>query len=619
MTNAIQEIPLSKLIASSANVRRTGRSINIGELAASIEAHGLLQNLTVRPVLNGKKTPEAFEVIAGGRRLAALKVLAKRKALPVNFGIPCHIVVEGIAEEISLAENALQCPMHPADQYEAFAKLHDEHGMRPEDIAARFGVTSAVVKQRLKLGAVSPKLMKVYRSGELNLDQLTAFAITDDHKKQERVWSDLPPFNCDREAILHALSEGQVRSDDRRAVFVGAKAYEAASGVIVRDLFDSEGGGFFADAELLGRLAREKLQGFVDEVAAEGWKWIAIEPEFDHGMMADMRRIYPGAVKLSKNERKQLRKLQARCDALCEKYADAGMPEKIAAQCERLERAIEALDRHEFAGADFAIAGAIVTLSHDGEVRVERGLVRREDEPNKKSGKADKENTHGEEADGKASLSERLVADLTAHRTAGLRNELAQNSGMAVIATVHALAAATFFSSSGDVSCLQITPRNVSLASHASGIEESPASRQIAERHEAWAKRLPRDPATLWNFIHGLSDSERLGLLAHCVSLTVNAVQASNHRNAVAIDHADILARELALDMTAYWQPTAEGYLGRVAKERIIEAVQEGVTEAAAKNIAAMKKQAMAETAAKLLSGKGWLPVLLRSGANASA
>ena len=412
MTYAIQEIPLSKLIASSANVRRTGRSANIGELAASIEAHGLLQNLTVRPMPNGKKKPEAFEVIAGGRRLAALKVLAKRKALPANVSVPCNIIIEAIAEEISLAENALQCPMHPADQYEAFAKLHDEHGMTAEDIAARFGVTSAVVKQRLKLGAVSPKLMKLYRSGEMNLDQLTAFAITDDHKKQERVWSDLPPFNCDREAILHALSEGQVGSDDRRAVFVGVKAYEAAGGVIVRDLFDSEGGGFFADAELLGRLAREKLQGFADTISTEGWKWIAIEPEFDHGMMGDMRRIYPEAVKLSKNERKQLRKLQTRYDALCGKYADADMPEKIAAQCERLERAIEAFDKREFTGADFAIAGAIVTLSHDGEVRVERGLVRSEDEPNKKSGKADKKSANGEPSDGKAPLSEKLVADL---------------------------------------------------------------------------------------------------------------------------------------------------------------------------------------------------------------
>jgi hypothetical protein len=90
----------------------------------------------------------------------------------------------------------------------------------------------------------------------MNLDQLSAFAITEDHERQERVWSELPTFNRSRESILRALSEGQVPSDDRRAVFVGAKAYEEAGGGIIRDQFDAEGGGFFADAELLNRLAR---------------------------------------------------------------------------------------------------------------------------------------------------------------------------------------------------------------------------------------------------------------------------------------------------------------------------------------------------------------------------
>ena len=77
-------------------------------------------------------------------------------------------------------------------------------------------------------GAVSPKLMMLYRKGDMNLDQLSAFAITEDHERQERVWKVLPPFNRSRHAILHALSEGQVRSDDRRALFVGSKVYEGS-------------------------------------------------------------------------------------------------------------------------------------------------------------------------------------------------------------------------------------------------------------------------------------------------------------------------------------------------------------------------------------------------------
>ena len=452
--------------------------------------------------------------------------------------------------------------MHPADQHEAFAKLHAEHGMSAKDIAARFGVTATVVRQRLKLGAISPKLMKVYRNGDMNLDQLSAFAITDDHERQQRVWAELPAFNRSRDAILRALSEGQVRSDDRRAVFVGAKAYEAAGGGIVRDLFDAEGGGYFADAELLSRLAREKLQGVADEVAAEGLKWVAVEPEFDHGMAADMRRVYPEAVRLRKKEKKQLRKLQDLYDALCERNGE-DMPAKAAAELERVERAIAALDRHEFRPADKARAGAIVTLDRDGEVRIERGFVRGEDEPAKTSAKAGKRSATGEADDGTAPLSEKLVADLTAQRTAGLRNELANNPEMALIATVHALAAATFFAGSGAISCQQLTPRSVFLSTHAAGIDETPALRQIAERHDAWAKRLPPDPAELWTFVKELLEADRMGLLAHCVALTVNAVHAAGHRGVEAGDHADALARELALDMAGYWQPTVTSYLGR--------------------------------------------------------
>lgn len=608
---AIQDIPLAKLVASPANVRRTGRASNIGALAASIAAHGLLQNLTVRALPNGRKKPDSYEVVAGGRRLAALKALAKRKALPVNAAVPCHVLDDETAEEISLAENALQCPMHPADQYEAFARLHAQHGMSAEDIAARFGVTPTVVKQRLKLGAVSPKLMKAYRDGDMSLHQLSAFAITDDHAKQERVWTELPPFRRSREAILAALNEGHVRTDDRRAVFLGIKAYQAAGGVVVRDLFDADGGGFCADAELLDRLAREKLQSVADAVIAEGWKWVSVELEFDRGKVAAMRRICPEAVRLTAKERKKLLKLQARHDALCDAQADDAS-EKVAAQLERLQKAIEALDRHEFRDADRAIAGAIIALSYHGEVLIERGYVNSEDEPKAKRGDAD--NAEGDAAPAKASLSEKLIADLTAHRTAGLRNELAQNTAMAFVAVVHALAAATFFANGVKVSCLQVNLRSACLSSYAPGIGETPVAQQIAERHDAWAKRMPHDPALLWTFVQGLSETERSALLAHCASLTVNAVHLSGGRGGEANDHADTLARELALDMSAYWQPSVTNYFGRVSKERILEAVRDGVSVEAAKRIDGMKKSAMGETAAQLLTGKNWLPAVLQTG-----
>jgi ParB family chromosome partitioning protein len=609
-------VPLSRLKKSPKNVRKVPHTkADIKAFAASIASVGMLQYPVVEPELGPKGKPTGnYLVNAGeGRRLAQL-LRVKRKEIKADEPIRCILDTEHSATEISLAENAIRSEMHPADQYEAFAKLHSEEGQSAEDIAARFGVTATVVRQRLKLGAVSPKLRALYRKGEMNLDQLSAFAITEDHERQERVWRELPTFNRRRESILHALSEGQVRSDDRRAVFVGSKTYEEAGGSIIRDLFDADGGGFFADAELLNGLVREKLQRHAEKVAAEGWRWVLAEPEFDHEASAAMRRVYAKPVPLSKTERQRLRKLETRYDALCDKYPHGDVPAGDAEKLGRIEAAIESLRREEYKARDVALAGAFVTLAGDGSVRIERGFVRSEDEPESKTKAKDQKNPSAKGTDGLAPLSEKLVAELTAYRTSALRNELAQHPATALIALVHALTLATFFEGSAG-SCLEIKPKSAWLSGHAPGIDESVAEKQIAERHAAWAKRLPQKPEALWTFIHGLSEDERSGLLAHCVSLTVNAIHAPRRSADESEAHATVLAREVALDMAAYWQPTATSYFGRVSKERIVEAVRDGVSKQAADNIVRLKKPAMAEAAETALAGKGWLPALLATSA----
>ena len=355
-------VPLGKLKKSPKNVRKVPHTTaDIRAFAASIAALGMLQYPVVEPEIGPKDKPTGFYLVnAGeGRRLAQL-LRVRRKEIKADEPIRCILDTEHSGTEISLAENAIRCDMHPADQYEAFAKLHVEEGMSAEDIAARFGVTAAVVRQRLKLGAVSPKLMMLYRKGEINLDQLSAFAITEDHERQERVWSELPTFNRSREAILRALSEGQVRSDDRRALFVGSKAYEEAGGSIIRDLFDAKGGGFFADAELLNRLVGEKLQRHAEKVAAEGWRWVVAEAELDREACADMRRVFAKPAPLSKAERKRLRKLEARYKALYDKYADGDVPAEDAAKLDRIE-AVAALCKEEYKAQDLALAGAFLT------------------------------------------------------------------------------------------------------------------------------------------------------------------------------------------------------------------------------------------------------------------
>ena len=640
-TSELRDIPLSKLVPSPANVRRTACDAGIEELAASIAAHGLLQSLSVRPVTDGDgQASGRYEVIAGGRRLAAMKMLAKRKAMAKSAPVPCLVQAAGEAEELSLAENVVREQLHPADQFEAFQRLHVEHGMGAEEIAARFGVTPAVVRQRLRLGAASPVLLGLYREGALNLDQLMAFCVTDDHARQEQVWESLS-WNKEPHLIRRLLTEAHVAAGDRRAVFVGVEAYEAAGGVIVRDLFAEDGGGWLADPALLDRLVAEKLEVAAKEVAGEGWKWVQPLAEFPYGHAAGMRRVWPLPPDLAEAEQARLDALSEEHESLAAEHEDADeLPEGVAERLAALEAEIEPLSARRYDPEEVARGGAFVTLDTYGALRIERGFVRPEDEPRPEpegvsggdyDGMAEehaeigdaREPTGDEEADepdGPTPLSDRLVAELTAHCTAALREAMAADPDTALVAVTHALALAAFYPAGYDPgTCLEIEPKSAVLRGHAPEADDAPASRAMTLRHDQWAGQMPRDGADLWSFVVGLDHDSRLDLLAYGAARTVNAVQVAWDRRPRAQVHANALARTVRLDMAAWWAPTAAGYLGRVTKARILEAVREGVSADTAERIEGLGKQAMAAEAERLLAGSRWLPALLRTSAPVAA
>lgn len=218
-------IPLNKLKKHPKNARKTPHSeASIEAKAASIAVKGILQNLVVEPELDAEGQPTGFYLVSigEGRRLAQL-LRAKRKQIKKTEPIRCVIDTENDAAEISLDENVTREDLHPADQFERFRELAEDRGWGAEEIAARFGVTPHVVKQRLRLGAVSPKLMQVYRDGGLTLDQLMAFAITEDHARQEQVYENLS-YNKEPRIIRHDLMKSNVAATDRRAIFIGAEA-----------------------------------------------------------------------------------------------------------------------------------------------------------------------------------------------------------------------------------------------------------------------------------------------------------------------------------------------------------------------------------------------------------
>ena len=623
----VRDIPLNKLVPSPDNVRKKLREGVVTERAASILAHGLLQSLTVRPQLNDdKRETGKYEVIAGCTRLYALRYLAAKKQIAKNAPIPCNVREDGIATELSLAENIHREELHPADQFEAFRDLLQTEGVSVDDIAARFGVTARTVKERLKLGSVSPDLIGIYREGGMGLDQLMAFTVIDDHIRQKEVWENLP-LQRSPDRIRRVLREGQVSSSDKRASFVGQDAYEAAGGIILRDLFSEDHGGYLTDPALLDRLALAKLEQIADEVRKEGWKWVERAIDFPHHLC--MRRIQPKDVPLSQEDIDRMEAIEAELEGLEAESEQSGEYDaEMEAKVKSLNAEYERLNAKAIAYApdEYAIAGAFLSITYDGRLEIDRGLVRREDEPKVEFSKDEtpapealdeaREGTQpeGEEEEPEERLgySDRLIMELSAHRTLAMRDALGANTELAMTALTHTLALQTFYISHSNLSCLKVSPRSIRLEAHAPGIGDGIAARRIAARHEEWTARLPEEPEGLWDFVRALQSQECLALLAHCTALCVEDVIASS-RAINPRSHADQLAEVLSLNMREYWKPTVASYLGRVSKAQILEAVREGVSEQAAEPLVRLKKSEMAHAAEDLLSNTSWLPDIWRS------
>jgi ParB family chromosome partitioning protein len=317
-------IPFNKLVLSQFNVRRVKAGVAIEELAEDIARRTLLQSLTVRPVLDesGAETG-TYEVPAGGRRYLALELLVKQKRLARTAPIPCIVRTGGIAEEDSLAENVQRAPLHPLDQFRAFLALR-EKGQSEEEIAAAFFVSAHVVRQRLRLAAVSPRLLDVYAEDGITLDQLMAFTVNFDHARQQQVWEALQhSYTKELYQIRRLLTEDAVRASDKRAQLVGLADYEAAGGVVLRDLFESDDGGWLEDPALLDKLFAEKLEREAEAIRAEGWKWVEVAPEFPYGRTYGLRRLSGTEVAMTEDDVAARDALKAELDKLEETYAEA--------------------------------------------------------------------------------------------------------------------------------------------------------------------------------------------------------------------------------------------------------------------------------------------------------
>ena len=626
-------VPLSRLVSrpKGRNVRKTPR-MSIPELAASIQRVGLLQNLIV--TADGKR----YEVVAGGRRLAALKLLAKKRRISKEWDVPCLLVADGTARTASLTENVQREAMHPADQFEAFAALVAE-GRPIEDIAADFSVTPLVVQRRLKLANVSPRLLADYRAEAVSLDQLMALAITDDHTAQEAAFYDAPTWQRSPHNLRDRLTEREIDAYRHPLVrFVGLDSYEQAGGSIRRDLFaEGDKGVYLTDAALLERLAQDKLAGIAAEVQAEGWAWVDATPGMTHADLQAFQRAPRERRNPNKRDAQRIEKLQTKMRELAE-AVDAALDdedeEKADALQEEGERLGEQLQALEdgllgYAANVKVAAGAIVSIDRDGQAVIHRGLLREAEAKALRTlerlrqgfgseGEAGNDDT-GEEADDApkpAAMSDRLAQRLSAHRTAALQIEVARHLQVALAALVHGMVQTVLQESyyGHDLPLGVKLTQQDRLEGMAPDWPESPAAVALRELQQVAGEALPEDSAELFAALLAKSQDELVRLLAVCVASTVDVVtpRATQHQPGAE------LAQAVALDMAAWWQPTADGYFQHVPKAAILAAVGEFAPEHVTQ-LAKLKKGDIASEAERLADGTGWMPAIFKAAGSQDA
>ncbi|MCK4141970.1 ParB/RepB/Spo0J family partition protein [Ralstonia pseudosolanacearum] len=627
-TKNLMLVPLSQLLPrrSKRNARKAPR-LSIPELAASIARVGLLQNLIVILSPDG----EAWEVIAGDRRLTALKLLAKKKRIAADYEVPCLLVADASARTVSLAENLLREQMHPADQFEAFAALVKE-GRPIEDIAADFGVSPLVVQRRLKLANVSSRLLADYRAGDITLEQLMALTITDDHTAQEAAFYGAPEWQRGASALRERLTEREIDATHSLVHFVGLDAYTAAGGGIRRDLFaEGDAGTYLADAALLETLVRSKLDELAEGIRSEGWAWVEAVPHLSYAERQAFQNAPRQRREPTARESRRIASLQNRLDKIdaeLEEAYDAEDGDKAETLEQRREQVTGELQAvgdalQGYAPDVCAVAGAIITIDRNGEAVIHRGLLREAEAKalrtleRLRQGFAGTEGVSGNEGEDDepvtvaANLSDRLAQRLSAHRTATLQIEVARHPQVALAALVHGMVQTVLLDDhhGHDLPLgVRLTVQD-RLEGMAPDWPESPAAVALRELQQVAGEALPQDSAELFAVLLAKPQDELVRLLAVCVAVTVDVVTPRARQRQPGAE----LAQAVGLDMAAWWKPTADGYFRHVSKAMILDAVGEFAPSHATR-LAKLKKADIASEAERLAEGTGWMPAVFQTG-----
>ena len=597
----MEPIPLSQLEVDPQNVRKSVDADGISELAASIDAHGLMQNLVVR---RKPRTKSKYLVTAGGRRLAALQQLAEQGAIGKAHEIPCQVLEDANAVETSLAENVSRRDMAPIDAFEAFANLRDG-GMSIADIATRFGITEHLVEKRMRLGDLAPELRDAMRAGHLSLDAAMAFARRAEPALQLAVWKELggkpgTALHASTYSIKRGLDEGGVPSSTRSAQFIGVEAYTAAGGSFECDLFDEDGAGVFTDPKLLERLVTEKLDAEAATVKADGWAWVEVAPELAWDATQGMGRVYPRNIEDPELEA-EYASLTEQVEALEEISFEREFTAEEAASFATFEQRMDEIEqarRSEYVAEDKAGAGVFVSINHDGSVRHDYGFIRKED-MKATSARGDRAGSDGADSgpQGPKPWSNALLTNLAAARNEVFQVHLAQAPEAAFDLLVFALATSLLSHGYADTG-LTVSTGGGTLPA---GDSQSIAATAFLEARDGldlmWLEA--DDTGARFAALCALSFEARQAIMAWCVAaMSQPRLSSSNPDHPI-----EQTGHRIGIDARSLWTPSTDTLFARLSKGQILPILAACAGEDFANRHASMKKGDLVNIADRFFAG----------------
>lgn len=592
-------VPLASLIKSPLNVRTVPYSAeSVSELADSIKGVGLLQNLVVH-ALPGDR----HGVAAGGRRLAALNMLAERNILPADWPVRVKVIPQELATAASMTENGHRRDMHPAEQIAGFRAMAQE-GKTPAQIGDLLGYSPRHVQRMLKLADLAPVILDALAEDRITTEHCQALALENDTARQVQVfeaacqsgWGGKPEV----QTIRRLVTESEVAvAGNTKFRFVGADAFSPDE--LRTDLFSDDEGGY-VDCVALDAALLEKLQAVAEYLReAEGWGWCAGRMEAVGECREDARAYrnlpQPEAV-LTEAEEERLNELMARYDALENQCEESDLLE-AEMKLMRCMAKVRAWTPEMRAGS-----GVVVSWRY-GNVCVQRGVqLRSEDD-------AADDADRTEQVQEKASVEEvslPLLTKMSSERTLAVQAALMQQPDKSLALLAWTLCLNVFGSGAySKPAQISLECKHYSLTSDAPSGKEGAAFMAMMAEKARLAALLPEGWSRDMTTFLSLSQEVLLSLLSFCTACSIHGVQTRECGH-TSRSPLDTLESAIGFHMRDWWQPTKANFFGHLKKPQIIAALNEAGLSGAARDAEKMKKGDAAEHAEFHMKDNRWVP-----------